>query len=64
MFMGQKNQYSDKELYYPKQSIDSMLPTVFFTELNDITICVEIQAIFNSQSSLDKEEWGWRNQPA
>ena len=29
MFMDQKNQYSDKELYYTKQSIDSCYQQYF-----------------------------------
>ena len=53
------------------------LPTVFFTELeqiisgifhrarkNNFTNCMEIQKTSNSQSNLEKEEWNWRNQPA
>ena len=42
------------------------LPTVFFTELEQIIlqICMEIQKTSNSQSNLEKEEWNWRNQPA
>ena len=31
---------------------------------NNFTICMEIQKTSNSQSSLEKEEWNWRNQPA
>ena len=31
---------------------------------NNFTICMEIQKVLNSQSSLEKEEWNWRNQPA
>ena len=53
------------------------LPTVFFTELeqiisgifhrarkNNFTVCMEIQKTSNSQSNLEREEWNWRNQPA
>ena len=29
---------------------------------NNFTICMEIQKTSNSQSSLEKEEWSWRNQ--
>ena len=31
---------------------------------NNFTICMEIQKNSNSQSSYEKEEWNWRNQPA
>ena len=41
------------------------LPMAFFTELEqkNFTIHMEIQKTPNSQSSLEKEEWSWRNQP-
>ena len=31
---------------------------------NNFTICMEIQKTSNSQSSPEKEEWSWRNQPS
>ena len=34
------------------------------TRTNNFTIGIEIQKTSNSQSSLEKEEWNWRNQPA
>jgi len=42
------------------------LPIAFFTELEqkNFTIHMETQKISNSQSSLKKEEWNWRNQPS
>ena len=42
------------------------LPMAFFTELEqkNFTIHMEIQKTPNSQSSLEKEEWSWRNQPS
>ena len=72
VFMDRKNQYSENEFYYPKQSIDSMqslssYQLYFFTELEQIIsqfVCMEIQKTSNSQSNLEKEEWNWRNQPA
>ena len=37
----------------------------FFTELEKkFTIHMETQKTLNSQSSLEKEEWSWRNQPS
>ena len=42
------------------------LPMAFFTELEqkNFTIHMETQKTPNSQSSLEKEEWNWRNQPS
>ena len=42
------------------------LPMTFFTELEqkNFTIHMEAQKTSNSQSSLEKEEWSWRNQPS
>jgi len=40
---------------------------VFFfqiTRTNNLTIFMEIQETLNSQSSLEKEEWNWWDQPA
>ena len=33
-------------------------------ENNNFTMCMEIQKTLSNQSSLEKEEWNWRNQPA
>jgi len=46
--------------------IHMKLPIAFFTELekNFFTIHMETQNTPNSQSSLEKEEWSWRNQPS
>ena len=42
------------------------LPMAFFTELEqkNFTIHMETQKTPNSQSSPEKEEWSWRNQPS
>ena len=42
------------------------LPMAFFTELEqkNFTIHMETQKTPNSQSSLEKEEWSWKNQPS
>ena len=40
------------------------LPMTFITELGQkITIHMETQKTPKSQSSLEKEEWSWRNHP-
>ena len=41
------------------------LPTVFFTELEQIIsqFVWKYRKTSNSQSNVEKEEWNWRNQP-
>ena len=41
------------------------LPTVFFTELEQIIsqFVWKYKKTLNSQSNLEEEEWNWRNQP-
>ena len=57
-----------KWLHYQTQSTDSIrsLSMAFFTELvpKNLTIHMETQKTLNSQSSLENEEWSWRNQPS
>ena len=70
VFMDQKNQYCEKIVYYPKQSIDSMqsyqsTKGIFHRSgINNFTICMETQKTSNHQSNLEKKEWNWRNQLA
>ena len=49
---------------YIFKKISIKLPMAFFTELEqkNFTIHTEIQKTPNSQSSLEKEEWSWRNE--
>ena len=52
---------------YRFNSIPIKLPMAFFTEhflFKNFTIHKETQKTLNSQSSLEKEEWSWRNQPS
>ena len=64
MFMDWKNQYSENEyttqsnLCNPYQATNGISQR---TRINKFTSCVEIQKTSNSESSLEKEEWNWRN---
>ena len=50
---------------YRLNVIPIKLPMTFFhrTRTKNFTIHMETQKTLNSQSSLEKEEWSWRNQP-
>ena len=69
-FMDQKNQYSENE-YTTQSNLQIQCNPYQATNgifhrarTNNFTICMEIQKTSNSQSSLEKEEWNWRHQPA
>ena len=51
---------------YRLNVIPIKLPMAFFTELKQkiFTVHMETQKTLDSQSSLEKEEWNWRNQPS
>ena len=70
MFLGRKNQYCEND-YITKSNLqiqcDSYQITngIFHrTRTKNFTIHMETQKTLNSQSSLEKEEWSWRNQPS
>ena len=68
-FLGRKNQYCEND-YTTKCNLQIQcnpyqITSVIFhrTRTKNFTIHMETQKTLNSQSSLEKEEWSWRNQP-
>ena len=70
MFLGRMNQYCEND-YTTKcklqiQCNPYLITNGIFhrTRTKSFTIHMETQKTLNSQSSLEKEEWSWRNQPS
>ena len=68
MFLGWKNQYCEND-YTTKWNLHiqcdpSQITNGIFhrTRTKNFTVYTETQKTLNSQSSLEKEEWSWRNQ--
>ena len=68
MFLGRKNQYCEND-YTAKHNLEIQCDPyqitngiVHITRMKYLTIHMETQKTPNSQSSLEKEEWSWRNQ--
>ena len=70
MFLGRKNQYCEND-YITKCNLQiqcdpyQITNGIFHrTRTKNFTIHMETQKTLNSQCSLEKEEWSWRNQPS
>ena len=70
MTLGRKNQYCEND-YTTKHNLQNQCDHyqitngIFHrTRTKNFTIHMEKQKTPNSQSSLEKEEWSWRNQPS
>ena len=70
MLLGRKNQYCEND-YKTKGNLQiqcnpyEITNGIFHTtRIKKFTIHMETQKTPNSQSSLEKQEWSWRNQPS
>ena len=68
MFLGRKNQYCEND-YTTKCNLQiwcdpyQITSGIFHrTRTKNFTIHIETQKTLNSQSTLEKKEWSWRNQ--
>ena len=63
MFLGRKNQYCTTKHNLKIQCNPYQITNGIFhrTRTKNFTIHMETQKTLNSQSSLEKEEWSWRN---
>ena len=70
MLLGRKKQYCENDCmtrcnlqiqYNPYQITSGIFHR---TRTKNFTVHMETQKILNSQSSLEKEEWSWKNQPS
>ena len=70
MFLGRKTQYCENDyttrcnLQIQCNSYQITNSIFHISKTKKFTIYIETQKITNSQSSLEKEEWSWRNQPS
>ena len=69
MFLGRKNQYCKND-YTTKCNLQiqcdpyQITNGIFHRTRKNFIIYMETQKTPNSQSSLEKKEWSWRNQPS
>ena len=70
MFLGRKNQHCEND-YTTKSNLQiqcnpyQITNDIFLrTRTKNFTIHMETQKTLNNQSSLEMEEWSWRNQPS
>ena len=70
MFLGRKNQQCENDyitncnlkIQYDRYQITNGI--FHRTRTKNFTIHMETRKTLSSQSSLEKEEWSWRNQPS
>ena len=70
MFLSRRTQYCKNDCITKRslqiQCDPYQITNVIFhrTRTKNFTIHMETQRTLNSQSSLEKEEWSWKNQPS